>query len=106
MPDNLFDAISDNLTEEQLTTLAAGKNLRIERIVSNGQSSPQGFWYDQPDHEWVALLQGEACLEFSDSQAPVRLLPGDHINIRAHRKHRVKSTSQTEPTIWLAVHYS
>lgn len=106
MPDNLFKEIPANLTDEQFSILAEGKNLRIERIVSNGQSSPDGFWYDQPDYEWVTLLQGEACIEFSDSRTPVRLLPGDHINIRAHHKHRILYTSKTEPTIWLAVHYS
>ena len=27
--------------------------LRIERIVSEGHVSPEGFWYDQDEPEWV-----------------------------------------------------
>ena len=37
-------------------------NLRIERIVSFGHSSPEGFWYDQDQHEWVLPLKGAARL--------------------------------------------
>lgn len=33
-----------------LTWQATGR-VRIERIVSNGQASPPGFWYDSADDE-------------------------------------------------------
>ncbi len=77
-------------------------NLTIERIVSNGQHSPQGFWYDQAKDEWVILLTGKAELEFEDSV--INLQAGDYIFIPAHHKHRVNSTSSNPNCIWLAIH--
>lgn len=78
--------------------------LQAERIVSNGQSSPPGFWYDQPDDEWVALLSGSAVLRFADEDVPRVLRPGDWIFIAAHRHHRVASTDADVASVWLAVH--
>ncbi len=104
MTANLFSAIPENPPEELTTVLQAGKGVRIERIVSQGHSSPQGFWYDQPDHEWVLVLKGAARIEFEDST--VEMKPGDFIKIPAHQKHRVAWTTPDEPTIWLAVHYA
>ena len=79
---------------------------RIERIVSSGQSSPPGFWYDQPHAEWVLVLRGEARIAFDDGVRVVTLKPGDFIDIAPHRRHRVEWTHPAEPTIWLAVHYN
>ncbi len=56
--DNLFSDIPDCLTEELVTILAENQHVRIERIVSNGHSSPNGFWYDQEEFEWVIVLKG------------------------------------------------
>ena len=80
--------------------------LRIERIVSTGQASPPGFWYDQDEHEWVLLLAGGAGLLFEGEASPRRLEPGDQVLIPAHVKHRVEWTADDEHTIWLAVFYS
>jgi len=88
---------------EQFVELLSRPGLRIERIVSTGQASPPGFWYDQPQGEWVLLLQGEASLAFEDEPAPRRLQAGDFVDIAPHRRHRVESTAT--PTVWLAVHY-
>jgi cupin 2 domain-containing protein len=74
---------------------------RIEQILSHGQASPAGFWYDQPQDEWVLLLQGQAELEI-EGQPMLSLHTGDHVCIPAHLKHRVHSTSKD--TRWLAVH--
>ncbi|MGL6194153.1 MAG: hypothetical protein ACRC2T_04955 [Thermoguttaceae bacterium] len=52
------------MPEELIETLFQAENVRIERIVSTGQSSTENFWYDQPETEWVILLQGEAVLQF------------------------------------------
>lgn len=101
--DNIYSGIPTDLPEELLTTLAKSQHVRIERIVSQGHASPEGFWYDQPEHEWVLLLQGYARLHFEDQT--VELKPGDFVNIPAHKKHRVEWTSPDEPTIWLAVWY-
>jgi cupin 2 domain-containing protein len=75
----------------------------IERIVSHGHRSLEGFWYDQKRCEWVVLLKGAARLQFEDHTVEMR--PGDALNIPAHVRHRVEWTSPDEPTIWLAVHY-
>jgi cupin 2 domain-containing protein len=100
---NLLRDIPAAFSEELVTVLAEGAHLRIERIVSQGQASPEGFWYDQDEHEWVVVLQGAAGLEFETETLELR--PGDFVNIPAHRRHRVAWTTPTEPTIWLAVFY-
>jgi len=91
------------LPEELVEVLLAAANLRIERIVSHGHASPEGFWYDQDQHEWVVVLKGAARLRFEDGI--VEMKPGDFINIPAHKKHRIEWTTPDEPTVWLAVHY-
>ncbi len=78
--------------------------IRIERIVSTGQASPPRFWYDQPQNEWVMLLQGQAELAWEDSTV-MQLLKGDWVFIPAHKRHRIIRTSEEPPCIWLAVHY-
>jgi cupin 2 domain-containing protein len=103
MNSNLFTDIPTNLPQELFTTLLAASNVRIERIVSHGHTSPEGYWYDQDQHEWVLVLQGAARLSIEGEIKELK--PGDSINIRAHQKHRVEWTTTEEPTIWLAVFY-
>lgn len=104
---NLFDQIPEALSEEVTEVLTSGNgDFRIERIVSRGHQSPSDFWYDQETSEWVIVLKGAAQLVFEDSKEPVDLKPGDWIEIPAHRRHRVASTSQDEDTVWLAVHWN
>jgi cupin 2 domain-containing protein len=76
---------------------------RAERIVSDGQFTTEGFWYDQPGNEWVILLQGDAVVEFEES-GNVPLSKGDYLLIPSHVKHRVKYTSAEPKCIWLAIH--
>ena len=78
-------------------------DVRIERTVSHGHASPEAFWYDQDQHEWVVVLKGVARLGFEDGM--VEMKPGDFVNTWAHRKHRAEWTTPDEPTIWPAVHY-
>ncbi len=101
---NLYANVPVSLPDELNETLLTADSVRIERIISHGQASPTDFWYDQDEHEWVVVLQGAANLRFEDEV--VALMPGDFINIPAHRKHRVEWTTPDEPTIWLAVFYS
>lgn len=89
---------------EHFETLLSRPGLRIERIVSNGQASPPGFWHEQADAEWVLLVSGDALLRFEDETDARRLRPGDWLLIEARRRHRVDWTSAEMPTIWLAVH--
>lgn len=101
---NLFESIPEQLRAEQFTKLARGDNIRIERIVSKGHTSPASGWYDQTDNEWVAVLKGEAKITFENGNE-VHLTAGSHLTIPAHTRHRVAWTTPDTETIWLAVHY-
>lgn len=103
---NLFTHIPSKGPKELFEVLAEGKHVRIERIVSTGQTSPPGFWYDQAEAEWVVVLKGEAKVRFEEGSQLIHLRPGDHVTIPPRQKHRVESTSIDEPTVWLAVFYS
>lgn len=104
--DNLFDDLPDRGAREEMRDLLSRPGVRIERIVSTGQGSPPGFWYDQPLGEWVVVLKGEALLRFEDEDTPRRLGPGQFADIAPHRRHRVEWTDPHQPTLWLAVHYA
>ncbi|EGA71403.1 phosphoribosylaminoimidazole carboxylase ATPase subunit [Vibrio sinaloensis DSM 21326] len=101
---NLFAQIPDSLQQEVFNDLVCARHVRIERILSHGQSSPETGWYDQDEHEWVLVLSGFGVLEFEDGRE-VRLEAGDYLNIPAHCKHKVQQTSPDEVTVWLAVFY-
>lgn len=88
--------------EERVAELVSGGGVRVERIVSFGQSSPEGFWYDQDEDEFVVLLSGAAELEFEGGEI-VKLGPGEWVDIRAHFRHRVKWTAPYEPSVWLVL---
>lgn len=92
--------------KEVVESLIAGGQFRVERIVSTGQTTPPGQWYDQEQDEWVAMLSGAATLLFEDEPEPRRLDPGDYLHIPAHRRHRVEWTDPEQTTVWLAIHYS
>jgi cupin 2 domain-containing protein len=102
---NLLRDLPDGRATEITDALVARPGLRIERIVSFGQASPEGFWYDQGAAEWVLLLAGAARLRFEDETQARALGPGDWLEIAAHRRHRVEWTDPAQPTIWLAVFY-
>ncbi len=102
---NLFSNPSSDLPDEVVETLLDTDSVRVERIVSRGQASPEGFWYDQEQHEWVVVLKRAARLRFEDDNDVLEMGPGDYVNIPAHRRHRVEWTTPEAPTVWLAVHY-
>jgi len=105
MSANLFDHLPPvTSSDEEFTTLLGEPGLIVQRIVSTGQASPPGFWYDQAEDEWVVLIAGEALLHFADEPEPRHLRPGDHLDIAAGRRHRVDWTKPGEHTIWLAIH--
>lgn len=107
MKNNLFANIPNDLPNELFECLASSDSdqVKIERIISRGHTTPAGEWYDQAWHEWVILLQGEASLEFEQQADPVHLKKGDYLLIKAHQKHRVSFTSSDEEVVWLAVHF-
>jgi cupin 2 domain-containing protein len=108
------------VTEEIFEKLFSTSCFTLERIVSTGQSTPPGQWYDQSQDEWVILLSGSAGLSFETDETDetdetektektektVQVLhPGDYIYIPAHQRHRVEWTDSSQPTVWLALHY-
>ncbi|WP_422003486.1 cupin domain-containing protein [Reyranella sp.] len=99
----LFGDFPRDGAEEFVEPLVARGGVRIERIVSTGQASPPGFWYDQDEDEFVVLLAGAARLRFADDRI-LDLKPGDWVEIPAHVRHRVEETQAEPPTVWLAVH--
>ena len=101
---NVFADLPQRLEAELIEKLLDTDSLSVERIVSRGQASPEGFWYDQDTHEWVILLSGCARLLLEGGKA-ITLGPGDYLNIPAGRKHRVEWTAPDENTVWLAIHY-
>jgi len=99
---NLLENSRPSSADEDFLTLVQAANVRVERIVSNGQSSPRDFWYDQPEKEWVLLLKGTAILQF-EKNGTVSLKAGDYLLIASHIKHRVEAASSD--AVWLAVHF-
>ncbi len=104
--ENIFDLkdINFSINEEVSEVLASSKNIRIERIVSFGQTTDKDYWYDQPQHEFVIVLQGEARILF-DNNKEEHLTKGDYLNIPSHVRHRVSYTSTDPACIWLAVFF-
>jgi len=103
--DNMYAGVPDSFPDEIMETLVASGKVRIERIVSDAHRSPEGFWYDQAESEFVLLLEGSAGLKFEGDEELHVLRRGDWIDIPAHVRHRVEWTDTGEKTIWLAVFY-
>ena len=102
--ENIFELIPESLDDEPVDILVENKSVRIERIISKGHASPATGWYDQQSDEWVMVLKGSAIIAFEDDD-DISLEAGDHINIPAHTKHKVRWTPPETETVWLAVHY-
>lgn len=106
---NLPEELQNNLKDEFFEDLLTGQNVRLERIVSEGHSSPEDFWYDQEMDEWVIVLTGYAELitkDDLDEEILWKLHPGDSIFLQSHLRHRVEKTSTDPKTVWLALHGS
>lgn len=101
---NIFESIPDNLDKEISEKLIQNKDIKIERIISKGHTSPESGWYDQAQNEWVIILKGEAIISF-ETEEEVILGVGHYINIPAKTKHKVSWTNPETETIWLAIHY-
>lgn len=102
--DNIFTDIPKQMPEELFQTLLSKGQVKIERIISKGQSSPTNQWYDQIQDEWIILLEGQAKLQFESDLSIIFLKPGDYLLIPAHTKHRVHWTAPTIESIWLTIH--
>ena len=102
---NLFTPLETLSTSEIFEKLLITPHLILEKIVSTGQATPPGEWYDQDQEEWVILLSGSAGLAFAGEDQVFQLCPGDYVHIPAHLRHRVEWTDACTPTVWLALHY-
>ena len=93
------------LAEEVIDVLLKRAPVRIERIVSTGQITPEEKWYDQDADEWVLLVSGAARLRV-EGETEDRALEEGWIVLPAHCRHRVTWTRREPPTVWLAIHVS
>lgn len=101
---NIFKSIPEQLPEELIECIFKHDNLRLERIISKGHTTPAGQWYDQEGDEWVLLVQGEAIVLYEKGHQTFHLNAGDYLLIPAHTRHRVEWTPPNANTIWLAAH--
>lgn len=102
---NIFASIPERIQEEMIEDLLKTGRIRIERILSQGQTSPAEGWYDQTEHEWVMVLEGSGVLLFEDGRK-ITLNKGDFYHIPAHERHRVTWTDPDRITVWLAVFFN
>lgn len=102
---NILAHIPPDLTDEQFIELLSAPHVRIERIVSSGQSSPPGHFYDQDWAEWVLVVQGAAEILFEGEAEPTLLRSGDYLYIPPHARHRIEWTDRERPTVWLGIHF-
>lgn len=103
---NLYGNIPAILDEEYFEVLLEDEKFFLERIVSEGQSTPEGTWLCENSEEWVILLQGSAKLIFQPGNPAVTMIPGDYCIIPSEMKHRVEWTDPDIKTVWLALHWS
>jgi cupin 2 domain-containing protein len=108
MPPEVRHILSDippALSDEVFETIVESDSVRIERIISFGQATQEGEWYNQDRDEWVLVLAGSAGLFFEGAQEPQHLNTGDYTLIPAGCRHRVAWTDPDVRTVWLAVHF-
>lgn len=102
---NLLGSSSLLAGEEIEQLLCSGPGWRLVRIHSNGACSPDEFWYEQDEHEWLTILKGSARLQLTDPDLWVDLSVGDQLTLPSGRRHRVERTDPDPGTIWLALYW-
>lgn len=102
-PRNLMSQLPNAHLGEVNEALLAARGVRLERIISFGQATPEGTWYDQQEAEWVMLVTGSARLAIAGEPAELELSAGDTIFLPAHCRHRVTWTDPKRETVWLAL---
>jgi cupin 2 domain-containing protein len=100
---NLLASLPSARDAEVSQVLLTGKGVRFERIVSLGQASPEGSWYDQEEAELVIVMSGRARLTIAGESEDRVLGPGDTVLLPARCRHRVAWTDPNHPTVWLAL---
>lgn len=102
---NIYAELPSSLNKELSEILSSSSAVTIERIISFGQSTPEGEWLEQESTEWVILLRGSADIHFYGNAEAVSLKVGDYLCIPPRTRHRVDRTDAYQPSVWLAVHY-
>jgi len=102
---NLLTGLPPAGRDEIFQEILQRPGLRIERIISSGQATPPGEWYDQEWDEWVLMLAGSAGLLLEGEESPRLLRPGAYLYLPARCRHRVDWTDPGMQTVWLAVHF-
>lgn len=102
---NILSTIPQKNENEVFETILQTKSFRLERIVSTGQATQEGEWYDQDTDEWVLLLKGEAGVRIEGKDKIITLQTGDYTFLPAYKRHRVEWTAHDQETIWLALHF-
>lgn len=102
---NLFSHIPDHAPKEIFEQLLKTPHFELKRIVSAGQTTPPGEWYDPDTDEWVVLLSGGARLLYEGEEQEREMRPGDYVLIPARTRHRVEWTDPHQKTVWLALHH-
>ncbi len=102
---NLFHHLPAVGHDEDVLTLLETSGAKLVRIVSTGQATPDGEWYDQDENEWVVVLRGRAGLRIEGEDDVRMLSAGDYVDLPAGLRHRIEWTDADEPTVWLALHY-
>jgi len=100
---SLLQRLPTEAADEVFETLVRVGDVGFERIVSTGQATPPGEWYDQTQHEFVVVLTGAASVRLATEQTPRDLTPGDWLWIPARCWHRVEYTCSDPTTVWLAI---
>jgi cupin 2 domain-containing protein len=52
---NIFSSIPDTIDDEVFDDLLKRDSIRIERILSKGQRSPDDYWYDQDENDLIKV---------------------------------------------------
>jgi len=92
-------------SNEILETLLSEKSFFIERIITNGQTTPKGTWLSQEKAEFVVLLNGNATLIIRENNQIINMKAFDYILIPPYCEHRVDCVSENQEIVWLAVHF-
>jgi cupin 2 domain-containing protein len=93
----------DKENTEIFQDILSNKRIKIERIISSGQKTPDGKWLCENKDEWVILLKGKAKITFR-SGSIIEMKQGDYLFINSGTEHRVTYTSSKPRCVWLAIH--
>jgi hypothetical protein cdivTM_09823 len=121
---NIFDLKDLSANEEIIKILFKNENVKIEKIISTGQTTD---WQESNKNEFVILVQGNAEIEYYDNRIcenknfktnenimknlkntndmKLQLEKGDIILIKKGERHRVSYTSKNPCCVWICIFF-